>query len=290
MHINTLFRKSLAIIIIFLFSGIALSPVIADHSIRNYTHIDDIPQNTKEQFYEVTCKIFSTDIIDEIKKNVSLNDLYVLNVLYQNNIEAFVEKLSELDLLGNQTTEETLNLIYEKSENKIYYFSDNTTNTNCNFKFTGDIFQIFYLPVPYFALQLFLKFGGFIIAPIAIILLILLFKYPELLEKIGNFINKILTPFESVIKRLIKFTSNMAQLIGWIHCWIPIKFPFRNTIITSGSLYLETSGDFGTWNRTATMSLTIMGFCGLWISLPPLSIPPYTPTWCVGHARLIVSK
>ncbi len=300
MHANPLFEKSFTIIIIFLFIGVTVSPCINAQTIGNHRSTEYLSLNTEKKIIEITCRLYSTESVDEIRKNISIEDLQVLNNLYWDDAQAFVEKLCQLGLLGDQTVEKTMDLINEKSDEQTIVFSDNTTNKNCNFKFTGDIFKIYYLPIPYIALQFFLKYGDLIVAPFALLfvfLVLLALSHPILLQtienflnKIGAFIEKILTVFGPAIERLITFTYNLVSLLGWIHCWAPLKFPFRNTIVTSGNLHLETSGAEGTWERTATMSLTIMGFRGLWISLPPLSLPPYTPTWCIGHAKLLVSK
>jgi len=87
MHTKFIFRKILAIIIIFLFFGIALLPTITTKEIKNTVLTDDFFQNTEEKFLEITCKIFSSKSIDEIKKNVSVDDLKVLDTLYKNDIE-----------------------------------------------------------------------------------------------------------------------------------------------------------------------------------------------------------
>jgi hypothetical protein len=300
MHANTLSERSYAILIVLLFIGVAVSPCINAHTVENRRSTDYFSRQTEKKIVEITCRIFSSERINEIKKNISIEDLKVLNDLYGNNIQTFVEKLCRLGLLGNQTVEKTMKLINEKSQNEVVTFSDNTTNKNCLFKFTGDIFKIYYLPIPYIALQFFLKYGDLIIAPFALLfifLLLLASTHPVLLQtlqnllnKIGTVIDKVLTVFGPAIERMITFTYNLASLLGWIHCWAPLKFPFRNTIITSGNLHLVTLGAQGNWERTATMSLTIMGFQGLWISLPPLSLPPYTPTWCIGHAKLVISN
>jgi hypothetical protein len=104
-----------------------------------------------------------------------------------------------------------------------------------------------------------------------------------------NLLDSILTAIEPLIVGLVNLTVNFENLMGWIHCWSPIKFPLRNTVITSGNLEIETSGDYGYWEKTGTIPLIMMGFLGLWISLPPISDPPYTPTWCIGHARLLAA-
>jgi hypothetical protein len=117
--------------------------------------------------------------------------------------------------------------------------------------------------------------------------LTLAIAFPELTNLLLNFLSKLATFLLKLLTPLIAVGQKAISLLGWIHAWSPVKFPVRNTVVTSGNFHLEAWGDQGYWNHTGTMNVILMGFRGLWISLPPVSNPPYTPTWCIGRARLV---
>jgi hypothetical protein len=164
---NCYFKKGLVLVITALFIGIAISPSITSKT-NSANALYNIFTENQEESILVTSKVFSLNKIDEIKTEISIDDIHILDELFKNDTEAFVEKLGELDLLGDLTVKEAIDLLNEKPDGKNIKFSERLVNKNCNLKFSGDIFQIFYLPIPYFLYLLFLEYGDFIFAFIAL--------------------------------------------------------------------------------------------------------------------------
>jgi len=285
-------RKTFALLLVFSFCSIAFQPCSTSVAQAGLPSLF-LPREKNKDSFEAICNIISSDGTQEIHKNISAADIILLNELYQHDQQAFLEKAHELGLLGNTTVPELTVLIYQNEGNAPS--SQNTTvltNQNCQVKFSGSLFQTYYLPIPYPIYNFMVKAGIPLLEFFVVALFIILssWDFPilaQFLQKLWNLLVQLGDLLSPMITALVGIALKAISLVGWIHSWAPVKFPFRNMVLTKGNFHMETQGSQGYWNQTGTMSVMLVGFKGLWISLPPVSIPPYTPTWCLGRARLV---
>jgi hypothetical protein len=272
-------NKCTVIVIALIFLGTALLPCVSSKDIVFKA----------ENNYEISCKIFSDSGVSEVKKNISLMDFQILNQLHNTRFTAFIEKAGKLGLYGNVSSSEVSKIIGLNKDRKtdILTAYDIKENRQCFFSFSGTLFKIYYLPIPYFVTN------PIVWVPFALLFLGLVYYYTThnmpIINALLNQLVKIIEKHQDLFNLIIKLGQKTISAIGSIQSWTPIKFPIRSTVIATGNFKIETNGTEGTWNNTATVTMILMGFRGLWFSLPPASIPPYCPTWCIGHAKLLMT-
>jgi hypothetical protein len=284
------FRRTLALLLVFSFCSIAFQPCFTSVAQAGLPSSFLTREKNKDSF-EAICNLISSNGTREVRTNISTADITLLNDLYEHDQHAFLEKARALGLFGNVTMSEIMDIIDQEGTSTTAQNTTGVTNLNCRVKFSGSLFQTYYFPLPYVVYRFMINFGlpilTFFAAMIFLLGLTLAIAFPELTNLLLNFLSKLATFLLKLLTPLIAVGQKAISILGWIHAWSPVKFPIRNTVVTSGNFHLEAWGDQGYWNNTGTTTIILMGFRGLWISLPPVSNPPYTPTWCIGHARLV---
>lgn len=272
---NHSIKKGVAIAVILLFIGLAFAPSI-NANVRNISKINTNLVESHKETINVCCRYFTLRGIEEIEKEVLIQDYEHLSQLMDgSNIDAIVYKLDKLHLLPEKINiEQSKDLLsgeygkqhFEKLQEKLKlnHFANSNIKRNifCNVSGNGVHCELS-TPVLWTITAVFMLSG------VSLMLLDFLFRIFPWYPLYGNY------PFYSgpFFFLAMSFVGIGELILESFRLKSQKEMPLSFAILEDSSLHpweysnVNTSGLLGKWwIRNHYIHLNMIGFLGLWIT------------------------
>jgi hypothetical protein len=239
--------------------------LLATTFLPNVTSQIAFKADTSKETIPITCRIFTLTGVEEITREISVEDAKKLSELEKVGGLPMVKKLKSLGLLGEMSVEKAFSLINGEYQKRVYPEFSSSIMDNSSFN-----------------LLCFVNFTG-------LCMMVPPFPFGPLFHTVGivNFLLSLgispflLLPLEILMILLFYIFIPYGLLFEFIGLYIPIKPALLRGYLIGNDIHLKTTGLLGTREiySNLTAVFRMRGFTGIWITNP---LTWYS--WCKGFA------